>query len=242
MQKLIILVLAITALNCQSECQGYAPVCGNNNVTYSNACSCMRANVGVQYATACNPQAPRRRVHFHRQQAELTLDENERERYLIHEELKEERRRMKMLHHQRRALRRVVLETREAHRQMRNRGQERDNSDLERRVSEQAERNRDARERARSTLWSLRNTGCQQRTNNCGQAAYYVEDAPAVNLPTLIARRVEVPVVEAAPTQWKWTEEAAPSQWTWANEEAADNSNWEGAKNWANNVVLVGTA
>ena len=53
MQKLIILTIALIASTNTQSCLSMAPVCGQNNVTYANACTCRRAQVQVAYQTAC---------------------------------------------------------------------------------------------------------------------------------------------------------------------------------------------
>ena len=57
MQKLILITIALIATTQAQSCLSLAPVCGVNNVTYANACTCERAEVAVAYENPCGRQS-----------------------------------------------------------------------------------------------------------------------------------------------------------------------------------------
>ncbi len=54
-----VIALALVSASCwYNSCGGsYTPVCGNNGVTYNNACMCRRAGIRVSYRKACTTVA-----------------------------------------------------------------------------------------------------------------------------------------------------------------------------------------
>ena len=51
--KLTFLMISLQSLSA-GACHTYKPVCGENNVTYANACQCQKARVAIKYEAPCN--------------------------------------------------------------------------------------------------------------------------------------------------------------------------------------------
>ena len=62
MQKFAVLLAILVNVTYQthpkSECSQVKPVCGQNNVTYANACCCQKAQVPIKHSHACKAEEP----------------------------------------------------------------------------------------------------------------------------------------------------------------------------------------